>query len=250
MLALSKPRFPIIQVTENLFPMGCFSAASPSVEPTRADDDLGSCLVFPNLSNHQRDINRFFQGLQVVSHEVDSASTLDTTPKDTKFVHQKISIIEYRLLLFLIANDLPHIPAFDRFILRSSIFAAFIYIYSALREPLLESPFFNTLVQRLRAAVDHRGFLPAWSHINPTMLLWVLAVGATAAKGRLDRPWFVARLATGVFAILEIHALDQLRGALKRIMWIGSALDAGLPALWLELESKRREANIVEWNQG
>lgn len=241
MLALSTPRFPPLETPNTRLSLKCPIPEweAQYSDDTKQEDDSTSLLVSTGQGEFQNDITNVFQGLQQLSRTLAAVRSSKTKHLDALVFIDKVLVLERQLLLSLISNDLPHTSPLDTFILQSCTHAAFIYIYSTLhttiRDLPLRSPFFGILIGRLRTALDHSGFLLAWSHTNPIMLLWVLVVGAAAAYRRPQRPWFVTQL-TGVCAILNIQGLEEMRLSLRKMMWVDGALDSTLKDLWPELQ--------------
>lgn len=180
------------------------------------------------------DIPEIFQGLQQLNRVSVLASSAQM---DAILYTESIYVYERRLLYSLLASYQSNTRPFVDFVLRSYIWAAFIYSYSALRQFHLPALFFGTFVERLRGTLNHSEFLIKWSHTNPILLIWVLVVGAVAAKGRSQRAWLVSQLKP-VCVILKITSPDQMRRCLEQFVWADGALGHGLIALWVELEAE------------
>lgn len=172
------------------------------------------------------------QCLQQLSRVLVSA---DLAVKDAILYSESVYVYERRLLHCLLASYQSNTRPLADFILRSYVWAAFIYTYSTLRRYQLSSMFYGIFVKRLRGVLNHTEFLRQWSYSNPAMLLWVLVVGAVAAKRRPQRTWFVSQLKP-VCAVLNIASAEQMRWLLQQFIWAGCELGLGLNALWAELE--------------
>ena len=225
------PRFPHIEIATPVFSLNRPSIESPFPGPVPVSDYSRSSLVSmpegDEWDNSQ--IVLCLQQLSWVSLLADSAQM------DAILYTESLYVYERRLLYSLLASYQSNIRPFADFILRSYIWAAFIYSYSTLRQYHLPALFYGTFIERLTGALNHTEFLKKWSHTNPILLLWVLVVGAVAAKGRSQRAWLVSQLKP-VCVILKISSAEQIRWYLEQFVWVGGALGHGLNALWAELE--------------
>lgn len=242
-LSLSKPRFPLIEtaVTKSSTDSSLTELDVHNSDNVPGDENSENSLVCIGPGQYQNDVANIFQGLQQLSRILAAVHSSKTKPLDALLFNEKIFVLERRLLLSLISSDRQHVSPLDNFILQSCSHAAFIFIFSTLHSTIrdlpLRAPFFRILIERLRDALDHTGYLLAWSHTNAIMLLWVLVVGAAAACRRPQRPWFVTQL-TGVCAILKIQNLDEMKTHLEKMMWMNGALNSELTVLWSELQSQ------------
>lgn len=242
-LAQSKPRFPpfgtaVTKPSSDSHILG-LDVHHPDITPS--DEQSETSLVCSGPGQYQKEVADIFQGLQQLSTTLAAVHSGRIKHLDALLFNEKIFGLERRLLLSLISTDRQHVSPLDNFILQSCSHAAFIYIFSTLHSTIrdlpLRAPFFGVLTERLRTALNHTGFLLAWSHANSVMLLWVLVVGAVAAYRRPQRSWFVTQL-IGVCAILKIQNLDDMKIHLDKMMWMDGALNSALTVLWSELQSQ------------
>lgn len=218
-LTLSAPRFPLIRTS---------NADRVSVTTSQVPAE------FTGLSERQEGLKKIFQEMRQLSGMLLTLNIRDKDPAKALF-GQEVYITERQLLLLSVSGDPLSTTPTETFINQSLRSAAFVYMYAVLREVPIISILYDTLVKRLRSALDHAGFMLAWSHTQPTLLLWVLAVGGTAAFARPERPWFVNQM-VGLSAILELRTMKDLERALRETMWVAGPYDHSFRALWLEIE--------------
>lgn len=83
---------------------------------------------------------------------------------------------------------------------------------------------------------------PHHRHVNKLML-WLLSVGATCPYGPAQHKWFISHLADTA-ADLEIHSWDDMKAALKTVIWHEHQDDKMHRELWDEVVTMREEEAV------
>ena len=194
------------------------------------------------LSERQTGLIKIFQQMRQLSHYV-STSIINEKRAHVTSYSQRIYTLERQLLLLSISGDTMSTSPMESFINRSCRSAAFVYIYAALRDVPLGGRLFDKFVERLRSALDHPGFMLAWSNSHPSMLLWVLVLGSLAATGRPERSWFVSQF-VGVCMILNLQSLQEMLRVLQNITWVKGFHEGLVEKLWTEVELQVGSARL------
>jgi hypothetical protein len=186
------------------------------------------------LNERQEGLVKIFQQMRQLSGFVSACSVNNKEALITSF-SERVYMLERQLLLLSVSGDPLSTSPLESFINGSCRSAAFIYIYVALREVPIGGHLYSTFIERLRSALDHSGFVLAWSNAHPSTLLWVLVIGGMAAIGRPERFWFVSQLA-GVCMILKLQTLQDMKHIVRDIAWVEGLYDGLMKTLWTEIE--------------
>ena len=89
------------------------------------------------------------------------------------------------------------------------------------------------LVRRLKESFPKPVLDPA--SLQGPSLLWLLFMGGIAARGTVDRAWFVAHLVR-LAPIVGLSGWDEVKCTLQKMLWIEKVLADRGKALWDELE--------------
>jgi hypothetical protein len=94
---------------------------------------------------------------------------------------------------------------------------------------------FQTLIIRMQAALHVSYLESTWSSEDAVrVLLWVLVIGGIAARDLPERAWFVATLRR-ITLCSGLSTWQDLKQALKLMLWLDSACDSAGMKLWEDL---------------
>ncbi|OIW34415.1 hypothetical protein CONLIGDRAFT_688237 [Coniochaeta ligniaria NRRL 30616] len=125
----------------------------------------------------------------------------------------------------------PKTPNEYRF--RTLCLAAHVFLYAGLRLVPRNGPLVQTLVERLRGALDNRNpvNIAAWPRARLQDLLWVLFVGGVVADERGQGAWFSVRL-KAVIRMIGCGSRAEVEELLRRIcMGVTGRVEQGSTAL-------------------
>lgn len=117
--------------------------------------------------------------------------------------------------------------------------AAYVYLYLILRELPIKSQLFYRLTQRLREALEMQN-VEWWNSTQDRQrwMLWVLFLGYAASSEWPEKWWFVERMEP-LGAVLMVWTKDELRSALKGVLWQDLCEDF-LEKLWKDVSQPNR----------
>jgi hypothetical protein len=96
----------------------------------------------------------------------------------------------------------------------------------------------NTLARSIRSLLLQPSSSELWSSPSTRLpLIWVLALGGIAAKGTLDRGWFVSALGD-IARKTGLTSWASVKSVLASMLWYDPACDMAAEALWLEAAAR------------
>jgi hypothetical protein len=108
---------------------------------------------------------------------------------------------------------------------------ALIFMKETLQEYPLASVGSTNLVRRLKDTLSSISDLERYA----PLLLWLLFMGGITSKS-LDRVWFMAHL---IRVLPKDSTWQNMKGVLKKVLWIEKLHDAPCYDLWKEIEVSR-----------
>lgn len=180
-----------------------------------------------------------FRDLRRLCEIILEVPSSDVARMDSILFSDYVYAAEKQILLLSVSERSLAPCKVEDYMMRTCCCAAYLFIYIALRQIPVISPFFDVAVRQLKSAIDHPRYLVEASHTVPPILLWCLVLGAIASEGRQERPWFLILLSE-IRATNEFQTVEDLRDHLEHIVWLEEAFRSSLAALWIELQESLR----------
>jgi hypothetical protein len=109
---------------------------------------------------------------------------------------------------------------------------ALIFMKETLQEYPLASLGSTNLVRRMKNALSFISDIKKYAQL----LVWLLFMGGISSKESLDRVWFIAHLVR----VLPKHSTwENVRGVLKKVLWIEKLYGDPCRDVWKEVEITR-----------
>jgi hypothetical protein len=116
------------------------------------------------------------------------------------------------------------------------LLAAHLYLHLAVRELPGTARMHLNMLGKLHAAVPESlaNVVLLWDDLSLEVLLWVLFVGAAAARAHASRPVFVRRLRE-VSVAVGVASRADLEAALKGVLWLDRFCERHCEGIWAEM---------------
>lgn len=191
-----------------------------------ADDRLSALLISYSLDTK---LIAVFANLSRFSRAVDFALTRTSVLLDPLAFVEDTFEIQFGIL----SVPEPELYETDELCLQEALrMGALIFMKESLQEYPLASLGSTNLVRRMKNALS---FISDIKKYAP-LLLWLLFMGGISSKNTFDRVWFMAHL---VRVLPKNSTWDNVKGVLKKVLWVEKLYDDPCRGLWKEVKITR-----------
>jgi hypothetical protein len=209
-----KPIFHPLKFSDSNIPM------DPSFEAVYEDAELGKFIVGENS------LEWVLKHVQNLSATLEIILTSSVLPEENVAYSDKVYYLQHCLLAII------HSPAYGQL---DTVFAgsALIFCCACFRDVNFNFRVIADGVRRLQNELEALDIKYALTDsVSSTRLFWTVTMGAIAAEGKAERPWFIEKMKT-VSPVLNLSTWESAKVVLEDILW-QAQLDQFGRRLWRE----------------